>query len=113
MNTMTDTEISTFNARSAIETALGNEARRLWNDIIKADAEHGTEWTRMILTDQMHTVARKRITSRSTSVISNMLEDLYGAVCMAAYAKVIEPLRSNETMTDRLLHAATRFIADL
>lgn len=113
MNTTVDTEISTFNARLCIEGALQLEARRLWNDIIAADAEHGTEWTRMILHDEMNKVARKRITSRSTSVISNMLEDLYGSVCMAAYAEVMNTRESRQTMNLRLQDLARRFISNL
>lgn len=99
MTTQTDT--TTFNARTVIADALREETERLWADVLEAAEQHGIDWTMLILRDNISIIALKRTTSRSTCIISNMLEDLKDMVNIRAFAALDKAADDDE---DKMLN---------
>jgi hypothetical protein len=107
-----ETTTENFNARSTISNALQQEARRHWDDIIDVAETRGVHLIKMILSDTMHAIGRKRITSRSTSTICNLLDDLKDTIVVGAYTTITRcEGETDEYIIEELKVAASHSIA--
>jgi hypothetical protein len=84
--TATEIRLDSYAARDAIETIMRDRAAQIWTEIVEYADENGYAVTHSMLKEQASRAAgSRRFTSRSTSVVSNMLEDLQESVIAAAY----------------------------
>ena len=102
-----ETTPENFNARHEITNALKQEARRHWDDIIDVAETRGVHLIKMILSDTMHAIGRKRLTSRSTSTICNLLDDLKDTIVVDAYSTFTR----REDQTDEQIIASLKVAA--
>ena len=84
--TATEIRLDSYAARDAIEQIMRDRAAQIWTEITEYADANGYEQTHTLLKEQASRAAgSRRFTSRSTSVISNMLEDLQESVIGAAF----------------------------
>lgn len=109
-----ETTTENFNARREIENAIRQEARRLWDDIIHVAETKGVEQIAELLACEIPSIGRKRVTSRSTSVVSNLLDDLKDGIIINAYTVLGAPIyKEYNRVIDSLKHAAASHVASL
>lgn len=96
MNTKTATKIDLHSARGAVENVLAEAALTVWEDIAASIEEHGEEQTATYLEGHLAPHFRtQRLSSRSTSTISNLLDDMKFGIYTAAFFVIREEIKAN------------------
>lgn len=101
MTKNTDNTINLYDARKVLEATFADAARGIWNEIADAVEEHGPHQTIEFLqadTRTAHLV--HRVTSRSTSTISNILDDMKFKIYVAAVFAITEEAAAAEKDAD-------------
>ena len=94
MTTATDTKIDLHTARKAIESVIADAALTQWEEIAQSVEEHGPEMTIDFLKGYVAPHFRHhRITSRSTSMVSNLLDDMKFGIYTGAIFVIEEEMR--------------------
>jgi len=99
--TKTENTINLYDAKQVLEKTFADAARTIWNEIADAVEEHGPHQTIEYL--QAHTRTDfmvHRVTSRSTSTISNILDDMKFKIYIAAAFAIREEAAAEEQNGD-------------
>jgi len=99
--TKTENTINLYDAKQVLEKTFADAARTIWNEIADAVEEHGPHQTIEYL--QAHTRTDfmvHRVTSRSTSTISNMLDDMKCKIYTAAIFAITQEAAAAEKDAD-------------
>jgi len=99
--TKTENTINLYDAKQVLEKTFADAARTIWNEIADAVEEHGPHQTIEYL--QAHTRTDfmvHRVTSRSTSTISNILDDMKFKIYIAAAFAIREEAAAEEENGD-------------
>ena len=95
MTTATETAtMDLYTARKEIEAVIKSAAAQIWTEIFECLHEKGIDATQDLLSRRLETNAScDRLTSRSTSMISNLMDDVQHSVISSAYFALVKAIR--------------------
>lgn len=109
--------MDTTDTRNIIEDALLNEANTVWHQLVELLDAHSTERAEQITIDFISRNDGHRVTSRSTSLISNLVADVRRATATAFLTELriasFYPDREGFTLRDRMEDIGSHRITDI